>query len=485
MEEQELDGDGKVLSTTSKQRKQIKTTEEPEETGSAPSSCIRDSSRNQLHRLGALYSNPQDLSSPIHRTETAFSIEQDNETRSGTKLKKSHRLAELTNSINRWEDESSGKYRPNNQPEPANGSTSKSYETAKSYETKGVSGIKPITKSPRKVTEKGKTGSILSRIESIEKKETDDNKNSNNKQLKWDKSIMDSLESQGFKRRDTTTKRLEYDFIEQPDGKESNVKVSNISKPPSGASAIHKGAIPKTDTKQEPAKKLPVTKGIVSGRAAIFETSAPRNTTTASSARNQKDPAEMSLKERMALFEKNKGEALIPKAALGIAPSTRQINADKKPSENVKQVITTPQQPMISNHAINSVAPTASKINNFNKAHKAESAAAGTGIRQTVAALLSAPATISEARIANENRKIREQEMNVVLNRFNQKADEPSAPPPAPPMPENLFKTNSGGRKRLSGKLFGGIPSFNVGLSKILIKLMEFFICRRTNGSLT
>lgn len=478
MEEQELDSNGKVLNTTQKQRKQIKMSEEQnvEENDSAPSSCIRASSRNQLHRLGALYSNPQDLSSPVHRTETAFSIEEDDadntENRSATKLRKLKRLAELTNSINKWEDESSGKYRINkNDKEPASASTSNSYETAassKSSDAKGLSGIKPITKSPGKFTKSpskfnkspGKTGSILSRIESLEKKETEDNKNSSNKQLKWDKSIMDSLESQGFKRRDTTNKRLEYNFSEQTGGKESNVKISNVTKPPTGASAVCKGAIPKSNAKQESSvsKKAEVSKGLVSGRAAIFESSAPRTTANTSSSsaaapsRNQKDPAEMSLRERMALFEKNKGEALIPKAALGMAPSAKQIASDKKPSENVKQVITTPQQPMISSHTITSVAPTASKINNFNKASKAESCAAGSGIRQTVAALLSAPATIAESRIANDIRKIRQQEMNVVLNRFNQQTDEPAPPPPAPPMPENLFKTNSSGRKRLSGK---------------------------------
>lgn len=460
MEEQELDGDGKVLNTTQKQRKQIKAREEQmEETDPAPqpSACIRDSSRNQLHRLGALYSNPQDLSSPVHRTEPVFSIEQTDKTTSGTKLKKSHRLAELTNSINGWEDESVNKLRPNKNDKDTTSasSTSRSYETAastsKSYE-------KPITKSP------GKSASILGRVQSIEKKETDNNKNSNNKQLKWDKSIMDSLESQGYKRRDTTTKRLEYNFGEQTDSNNTNVKVSNVTKPPTGQSYASKGAKPKSPkspkSSEKPECKVEVAKGLVSGRAAIFESSTSRTATataTASSSstaalKNQKDPAEMTLKERLALFEKNKGTALIPKAALGMAPSAKQIMADKKPSENVKQVITTPQQPIISSHTTTSAAPAAqSKINNFNKASKAETSAAGSGIRQTVAALLSAPATIAESRIANECRKNRQQEMNVVLNRFNQ-AKEPASPPPAPPMPDNLFKTNSHGRKRLSGK---------------------------------
>lgn len=99
----------------------------------------------------------------------------------------------------------------------------------------------------------------------------------------------------------------------------------------------------------------------------------------------------------------------------------------------------------------------------FNKAVKADTCATGSGIRQTVAKLITAPATISESRIADENRKLRQQEMNVVLNRFNQQQQQsddddeddnrtPASPPPAPPMPEQLFKSNSGGRKRLSGK---------------------------------
>lgn len=485
VEEQEIDSDGNVLNSVKKQRKQI-TTEEiglasalpaPVSAQQPPStSYMRDSSRNQLHRLGALYSNPQDLSSPVHRTETAFAVEQATENAlSGAKLKKSHRLAELANSINKWEDDIPPKSRSN----PLKGDTDQADAIAGSSKSKSnnvnaLSGIRSITKSPRKSAMH--TTSILSRIESIELKEHDDNKNknSNNKHLKWDKHIMDSLESQGYKRRDTTTKRLEYDFsAKSPERKgtntgPSNAKMSQDKRKISGGS----GAIPKTDGNRElipPPKKMEITKGMVSGRAAIFETQRANGSTAAGATantapdKNKKDPAEMTLKERMALFEKNKGQALIPKAALGIATSVRQIMADKKPSENIKQVITTPQQPIINSNVMLSVAPSSSKINNFNKATKADTCATGMGIRHTVAKLITAPATISESRIASENRKIREQEMNVVLNRFNQQQQqqsddddydrEPATPPPAPPMPENLFKSNSGGRKRLSGKL--------------------------------
>lgn len=40
---------------------------------------------------------------------------------------------------------------------------------------------------------------------------------------------------------------------------------------------------------------------------------------------DKKDPAEMSLKERLALFEKNKGIALIPMAPLGMSASSKQM----------------------------------------------------------------------------------------------------------------------------------------------------------------
>lgn len=42
----------------------------------------------------------------------------------------------------------------------------------------------------------------------------------------------------------------------------------------------------------------------------------------------KRDPAEMSLKERLAMFEKNKGSALMPKAPLGMSVPVRHNNGD-------------------------------------------------------------------------------------------------------------------------------------------------------------
>lgn len=88
----------------------------------------------------------------------------------------------------------------------------------------------------------------------------------------------------------------------------------------------------------------------------------------------------------------------------------------------------------------------------------AESIASGSGIRNTVAALMSNATTISQSQISNDIRKQREKEMNVVLSRFNrpiestsqseldaksnfssQKIVQQKTPPPAPPMPMNLY----------------------------------------------
>lgn len=67
-------------------------------------------------------------------------------------------------------------------------------------------------------------------------------------------------------------------------------------------------------------------KGFVqSARAAFFDRSP-----LLKSPPGKRDPAEMTLKERLALFEKNKGSALVPKAALGMSVSAKQIMNDTK-----------------------------------------------------------------------------------------------------------------------------------------------------------
>lgn len=73
---------------------------------------------------------------------------------------------------------------------------------------------------------------------------------------------------------------------------------------------------PKTSLVQSP--------GSVLSKASMFESKG--------SATKIKDPAEMSLSERKALFERNKGEALIPKAPLTMSVPTKMLNQEKEKS---------------------------------------------------------------------------------------------------------------------------------------------------------
>ena len=65
-----------------------------------------------------------------------------------------------------------------------------------------------------------------------------------------------------------------------------------------------------------------VDRSSVLSKAAMFEAGSPRA--------KEKDPAEMSLRERKALFEKNKGAAIVPKAPFGMAPSAKTLHGDSK-----------------------------------------------------------------------------------------------------------------------------------------------------------
>lgn len=74
------------------------------------------------------------------------------------------------------------------------------------------------------------------------------------------------------------------------------------------------------------------TKGFLQfGRPASFE----KNSTP-----NKRDPAEMSLKERRALFEKNKGNALLPKTPIGMSKLSiaRQMIHETKINGDIDKV---------------------------------------------------------------------------------------------------------------------------------------------------
>lgn len=435
-------------------------------------SLIRDSSRNQLQRLGTLYSESQDLSSPVHRTEGKFHEDNGAGKENSKPKQKLAKLAMLADTINNWEDDTSHPdirhhretINPSKKEKSPVRQKSPIYE--RSPKRKEDSPKKSTT--PKKYAAPNPPKSILSPAKGST---IIDGVKAGTKTLKWDQKVMDALELQGFQRRESTTSKLVYDYKERPKHEkqetESNEKALvpvTKSRAPEVPGTSRERQITTIQPAKPPPKKPEISKGIVSGRAAMFESSKPRH----SILRNQKDPAEMSLKERLAIFEKNKGQALVPKAAFGISPSIRQITGDNsyapKPSSSCLPI----QGAGFGIVSKDTVVQQKQKVDNYNKPQVAESNATGSAIKSTLAALMSNNSTISESQIAEETRRQRQQEMAMLLNRFSKPTDmssdvaaEEKPIPCAPPMPPEGYLTMSGkkpshrdsaGNKRRSGE---------------------------------
>lgn len=74
--------------------------------------------------------------------------------------------------------------------------------------------------------------------------------------------------------------------------------------------------------------------GSVLHKAALFESSPTK--------RNLKDPAELSVSERLALFECNKGQALIPKAAFSMPVPAKYLANSSAGAKNVSNKVSSP-----------------------------------------------------------------------------------------------------------------------------------------------
>uniref|UniRef100_A0A1Q3EXX1 Putative actin binding protein anillin n=1 Tax=Culex tarsalis TaxID=7177 RepID=A0A1Q3EXX1_CULTA len=458
----EMDASGKITRKASESKVQP-------EVDADGKGLIRDSSRNQLQRLGTLYSDTQDLSSPVHRTEGRFHEEGGAGKENARPRPKLAKLAMLADSINNWEDDVSHpdykhhretvhetRKSPSREKSPAKEkSPVRKAESPrrKSVSPKrvGVSGKKYMAPNPPK--------SILSPAKTAGGDATDKGPT---KSLKWDQKVMDALESQGFQRRESTSQKLVYEYKNQSKHEKQETEPAEkalvpVRKPraPEIPGASRERQPVQEPPKPVPAKTAQINKGLVSGRAAMFEKSKPRQ----SLMRNQKDPAEMTLKERLAIFEKNKGQALVPKAAFGISPSIRQITGESgsthksQPSSSSSSCM--PIQgsgfgTITKDYQLPAQAAQRAKIDSYNKPSLAETNATGAAIKSTLAALMTNSATISEAQIAEETRRQRQQEMEMLLNRFAQPVDMSSDKPipAAPPMPPQGYLSN----KRRSGE---------------------------------
>ncbi|KAL9921518.1 anillin, actin binding protein isoform 3-T3 [Glossina fuscipes fuscipes] len=346
---------------------------------------LRNTPRKCLQRLGVLYSNTDDLSSPIHRTEGQFhaDTEERKERACAKPKRKLNKLVALADSINQWEDDI----------------------TDHNIKASGKSSSIPPPKPD--LPSRGRMKSIApdsttanEQIDNTRKlKDTNDGKT---KQLKWHPKVINSLEAQGFQRRESSTLKFAYEFAKEQQELQEDIheKPLNIDKETEARTECDKININKFAKQSYEEKKLnqpaenkkmaAVKPGLVSGRTALFENQ------TQNVQKPQKDPTELSLKERMKLFEKNKGEALIPKAPLGMAAPIGKLLHDSQKGKDEQ---------------VGAISSSNLLLNKCNTDRN---------VRAKVAALMQAS---NENKIKDDIRKQREEDMQVLSNRFNKQKE--------------------------------------------------------------
>ncbi|KAF5291923.1 hypothetical protein FQA39_LY14155 [Lamprigera yunnana] len=360
---------------------------------------LREDAKKRLQRLGKLYSGGDDanISSPIHRTESTFLSTPEKPLKIEKKDKKHGLkglggLAALAQDINKWEDAV-----PTIKANPENNSSKRSW--------KPPAPRPPITSTPIPSTQpNNKNPCKVMKSKAPQPPKVEDKAEC--EPVHWDKAVLDTLESQGFQRTSSDT-RLVYNY-NNPKKLSQHAKDCVIESNEEITTEVQKAQI-KSSVKYN-------LKGVIANKAAIFENNSSPNKTN-------KDPALLSLSERKALFEKNKGEVLIPKAPIGMpAP----VHIDKR--YNI-QSSESKQKSLVKSHGFKTTSPityTASqspikKIPNVDESNSSAYRVApgeSGGIASKVAALFQNKATISQQQIQNDIKQQRQKEMDVLLHRF-------------------------------------------------------------------
>ncbi|XP_078035336.1 anillin-like isoform X3 [Augochlora pura] len=277
--------------------------------------------KSKLQKLGKLYSDDgtQELSSPIHRTEERFNAEETTEQKPSKKGARLDRLAALASTINNWEDDLS---HPN--------LTKTTDTTASRIHAKFNEQVKNISE-PQPSTSGYKSGGRCSKDCSPKKDEA-----SSTKQLKWDKIVLQTLgKDAGSPSSSAQPKRYSqlqenathYEEKNYKKTQENVLKNSNTpEKTPKHAissTSNNSRSSPRYGFNNSPKSPAQSSSGSVLSKASLFESKNIEG--------KAKDPAQMSLSERMALFEKNKGEApLLPKAPLTMSIPPKKLHEKEK-----------------------------------------------------------------------------------------------------------------------------------------------------------
>jgi actin-binding protein anillin len=371
---------------------------------------LRDHSRKNLKRLGVLYSDTDQISSPIQRTEENFCEKNEGES-STRQVKKFSKLISLASDINSWDDDYSHHPLKNVQQQ----------STASPRKTGAIP--KTNFSSPAKT----QSSPLKALLPQSKQTAGPSNASPSSKKLLWDKKVMDSLEAQGFSRRDTTGPKLVYDYSNEKPSTCAAAKISSPQKSTpvtfplkSTATFVKPSGMTKVPTPTKEAPK-PLPSKIAAAQKSVRSSNLFQ--------KNQKDPADLSLKDRMAIFEKNKGTAPVPKTPYGIT--------DANPIRS-----NMPELSKKFNFGFGGVQQNrSSPVKEPAKEKVPENAAAN--IKTTVSKLLTGKEmTISEKQISDEIRKQRDAEMKCIMNRFNKQ--------PEPDTSEDEVTVEKGERKRSS-----------------------------------
>lgn len=284
---------------------------------------LRDSSRKNLRRLGVLYSDTDQISSPIQRTEENFCESSDGAAANSTVRtpKKYNKLASLAKEINNWDDDYSQHGSKTNTPKSSPvktgaipkrfGSPAKTAGSpAKTFQFS--SPAKPAFNFASPSRQNNFTQAAFGSPISSNKDTTGGSASKPSpKKLLWDKKVLDSLESQGFTRRESTVPKLVYSYASSESKQPSTSSSANQStSAPSSANS--------TDSPKAAARSPAISSSMFTRPKSPPKKEEPKPVKSARKSIFNKDPADMSLKERMAIFEKNKGVAPVPKTPYGI-----------------------------------------------------------------------------------------------------------------------------------------------------------------------
>ncbi|XP_072948162.1 anillin-like [Epargyreus clarus] len=436
---------------------------------------LRHNIKSRLDRLGNLYSDKPNLSSPIHRTESEFTsatpplVCEQPKPRVQEGKKKFGRLAALADQINNWEDDLS---HHTYNPEPKKPTHRRDEKHDASTLDISIHSIKDINKVLQTATTKSSKPTVNT---GTFKKPT------MNECQRLNKQIVAELEGEGYRRVSASQSRLVYDFTStkttDPDRQDPKCASTTPSAAPAPNMATMVAATPAAAVTKKPSikkyraptpprkistencesdkdkennavqpeendndatesciqtkpaddkpvseKSSPVVKRLaklngnvdrnsVLSKAAMFEAGSPRS--------KDKDPAEMSLRERKALFEKNKGAAIVPKAPFGLAPSVKTLHGDKKADKSKPVVQPCNKSANNSTNTSGDTSRTSSK-DSLQEDTISQSSVGG-GIKDKLAALFNREQTISETTIANRVKLEKDREMEMLQNRFHTK----------------------------------------------------------------